>query len=142
MIQEEKRSNIIIGTRAESKIEVKVQVLSNAAIRDELVYQLGSAATYEITDDKTVRINRKYYDLAGYVPYRINIWPTMRPLFVINTSDLSQSLRDELEQLQSCNPNQFDKTVTEAIDSLMEGVNKRYYHVSGVANKIKWRFDS
>jgi hypothetical protein len=138
---EEKRDNITLGARAKSKSEIKGQVLSNAAIRDELSFRLSSAATYEITKDKHIIINRKYYDRAGYVLYRLHIWATP-PVFIINTSDLSPQLRDELDQLKNCDPNKFNKTVTEAIESLMEGINNRYYNVSGIAYKVSWRFDS
>ena len=64
-----------------------------------------------------------------------------KAIFVINTSDLSPTLCNELEQLKRLDPRGFDELVTESIQSLMEGVNKRYYHVSGVAYKISWRFD-
>ena len=50
---------------------------------------------------------------------------------MINCSDLKEQLLNELEQLKHCDPRLFDKTVTEAIQSLMESVNQRYYHVSG-----------
>ncbi len=116
-------------------------VLSNAAIRDELAFQLGSAVTCDITDNGMIRINHKYSILANYVLYRMCIWRSMPPVFVINTSDLSQLLYRELEQLQKCDPKGFDRTVTEAVQSLMEGMNERYYHISGIAYKFIWRFE-
>ena len=50
-----------------------------------------------------------------------------------------QQLQNELEPLKNSDPRLFDKTVTEAIQSLMEGVNQR--HVSGTAFKVSWRFE-
>jgi hypothetical protein len=120
--------------------EINRPILSSAAIRDELAFQLGSAATREITNDEHIRIDHKYYARAEYVLYRISIWK-ISPVFVINCSDLSQQLQEELEKLKKNDTGLFDKTVTEAIQSLMESVNQRYYHVSGVAFKVSWRFE-
>lgn len=120
--------------------ELAGPVLSNAALRDKLIHELGSVTTYEIMKDGSIAIRRKYFDAAEYVLYRLNIWSS-KPLFVINTSDLSQSLYEALEQLKKTDPIRFDKTITEAIESLMIGLNERYYLVSNIAYKVKWRFD-
>jgi hypothetical protein len=120
--------------------ELVCPVLSNAAIRDELAFQLGSAVTCDITDNGMISIDHKYSILANYVLYRMCIWISP-PVFVINTSDLSQLLYRELEQLKKCDPKGFDRTVTEAVQLLMEGMNERYYHISGVAYKFIWRFE-
>jgi hypothetical protein len=122
------------------KSDLAGSVLSNAALRDKLVHELGSVATYEIMKDGSIVIRRKYFDAAEHVLYRVNIWSS-KPLIVINTSDLSQSLRIELEQLRNTDPIRFDKTITEAIESLMTGLNERYYFVSNIAYKVQWRFD-
>lgn len=114
--------------------------MSNAALRDKLVHELGSVTTYEILKDGSIVIRREYFITAEHVLYRLNIWSS-KPLFIINTSDLSQSLRAELEQLKITDPIRFDKTITEAIESLMTGLNERYYLVSNIAYKVKWRFD-
>ena len=95
---------------------------------------------YEITKDGHIIIDHKYYAQAEYVLYRVSIWKPS-PVFVINCSDLKKQLLNELEQLKHCDPRLFDKTVTEAIQSLMESVNQRYYHVSGAAFKVLWRFE-
>ena len=82
--------------------------LSNAAIRDELAFQLGSTMIYHITDNGVISIDHKYSILANYVLYRMCIW-TSPPVFVINTSDLSRSLCHELEQFKKCDPKGFDQ---------------------------------
>lgn len=125
---------------AEERAELQLPILSNAAIRDELSFQLDSAVIYEITKDGHIRIDHKYYDRAQYVLWRISTWKPL-PVFVINCSDLSEQLQNELEQLKNCDPRLFDKTVTEATQSLMGSVNQRYYHVSGAAFKVLWRFE-
>jgi hypothetical protein len=116
---------------------------SAAALVDELRYQLSFANSFTIDENTSqIRITHKYYDRAEFVLYRTNIWnPSNPPVFVINCSDLSQVLRNELEQLKESNFELFDRVVTDAILSLMEGINERYYHVSDVAYKISWRFD-
>lgn len=112
---------------------------TTSAIIDELISQLSSASVFIIDEDTgTIRIKHKYYDQAEFCLYRINIWK-ISPVFVINCSDLSKQLQNELEQLKNSDPRLFDKTVTEAIQSLMEGVNQR--HVSGTAFKVSWRFE-
>ena len=116
---------------------------TTAAIFDELVYQLSSASSFTI-DENTghIHITHKYYDRAEIVLYRINIWnPSTPPVFIINCSDISPVLQKELEQLKRSDPRLFDRVVTDTIQALMEGINERYYHVSGVAYKISWRFD-
>lgn len=133
-------STEIQESRQKDKIDLAGPVLSNAALRDKLVQELGSMATHEIIKDGSIVIRRKYFDAAEYVLYRLNIWSS-KPLFVINTSDLSPSLRVELEQLKITDPIRFDKTITEAIESLMTGLNERYYLVADLAYKARWRFD-
>ena len=116
---------------------------STLAIVDELTYQLSSACAFTIDENtKQIHILHKYYDQAEFVLYRINIWNFSKPpVFVINCADISQVLQNELEQLKESNFRLFDRVVTEAIQSLMEAINDRYYHVSGIAYKISWRFD-
>jgi hypothetical protein len=116
---------------------------STAAITDELTYQLSSACSFSIDmNSKQIHITHKYYDRAEFVLHHINIWdPSIPPVFIINCSDLTKALQNELERLKESDPRLFDRVVTDAIQSLMEGINERYYHISGVAYKISWRFD-
>jgi hypothetical protein len=129
-------------------IRSPLQRLTTAAIKEELIYQLSSKVTTRINVDKFtglayLGLNQKYYDRAEFVLYRINIWnPFTPPVFIVNTSDLTKSLLYELEQIKLHSPEEFDRVVTEAIQTLMEGINERYYHVSGIAYKITWRFNS
>jgi hypothetical protein len=124
------------------------QRLTNAAIKDELVYQLSSTCPYEVVMDDNrltpyIRFRAKYYEQAEFILYRINTWnPKTPPVFIINTSDLTKKLQKELEQLQKSDSIGFDKLVTEAVQSLLESVNQRYYHINGIAYKVTWRFES
>ncbi len=85
---------------------------SKAALKDELVYQLSSKTEidwnrllnelrFEIKIDwDALETHQKYHERAEFVLYRINTWnPAKPPVFVINTADLTSSLRSELEQL-------------------------------------------
>lgn len=127
---------------------------SKGALKDALVYQLSSKTEidwekllsqrkFEIEIDwNALQTSQKYYQRAEDVFYHINRGnPATPTVFVINTSDLTQSLRTELEQLQDIDPRGFDKVVTEAIQTLFEGINARYYHVAGLPYKVTWRFD-
>ena len=116
---------------------------SAAAIADELMYQLSSTCSFTIDENTNqIHITHKYYERAEFVLYRINIWdPSIPPVFIINCSDITPGLQRELEQLKESDHRLFDRIVTDAIQSLMEGVNERYYHARGVAYKITWRFD-
>lgn len=137
--------NSIISAWAETKYEILHS--SKAALKDELVYQLSS--TVKMNWD-TLEITSKYNDRAKSVLYRINLYDfsaveistcESEGIFIINTSDLSSALCYELEQLKSSHPRSFDELVTEAIQTLLEGVNKRYYHVGGLPYKVTWRFE-
>ena len=127
---------------------------SRAALKDELVYQLSSKIAidwnrllnqlrFEIEIDwDALETHQKYQERAEFVLYRINTWnPAKPPVFVINTTDLTSSLRSELEQLKNIDPKGFDKLITEAIQTIFEGINARYYHTAGLSYKVAWRFE-
>jgi len=123
------------------------QRLTYAAVKDELVYQLSSKCPFEVVENDNglvpyIRFRSKYYEQAEFILYRINTWNHKTPpVFIINTSDLTRLLYSELEQLKAISPRQFDKLVTEAVQTLLEGINKRYYHIAGLPYKVTWRFE-
>jgi hypothetical protein len=143
----EKRSDPLAKARAKSK--QRLYYHTTAAVKDELTYQLSSAAKYNIKQDKDTgawyiedHLTCKYYEHAEFVLTRINIWHHSRPpVFVINTSDLSLRLRNELNILKESSPKEFDKLVTEAVQTLMEDINQRYYHIADLPYKVTWRFE-
>jgi hypothetical protein len=135
----------IISAKARSRS--RLGDLSRGALKDELTYQLASASKMDL---KTFEIKDKYHEQAKSVLYRINLYnlsainkatADSKAIFVINTSDITKTLYHELEQLQETDPKGFDELVTESIQSLMKGINERYYHVSDVAYRVTWRFD-
>lgn len=129
-----------LHTKAKATSKTNKNRLSVGAIKDEIIYQLSSKC---IINWKTLEITHKYFRRAEFVLYRINLWnPAAPPVFIINTSDLTPQLYAELEQLKVSSPRQFDKVVTEAVQTLLEGINKRYYHTAGLPYKVTWRFES
>lgn len=127
------------------------QLSSKTAIDwDKLVNQLR----FEIRIDwDALQTSQKYYEQAKAVLYRINLYDLSvidinttstiksKAVFIINTSDLTRSLRTELEQVHDIDPMGFDKVVTEAVQTLFEGINARYYHITGLSYKVTWRFE-
>jgi len=112
-------------------------------IKDEFKYQLSSASLVEIDKETNViHITHKYYELAEFILYRINTWNSKTPpVFVIDTSDLTKNLLKELEQLKQRDSLRFNKLITEAVQTILESVNQRYYHINDIAYKVTWRFE-
>jgi hypothetical protein len=135
-----------ISARANSISEITYS--SRAALKDELVYQLSSRIRMNWP---TLEISHKYHERAKSVLYRINLYnlsaidvrgaAQSKGIFVINTHDLLPPLRNKLEQLKRSDPRGFDQLVTEAIQTLLEGINERYYHIAGLPYRVTWRFE-
>jgi hypothetical protein len=135
----------IISAKAKSKS--RLCDLSRGTLKDELTYQLSSAARMDL---KTFETIDKYHERAKSVLYRINVYDLSaidiatvksKGIFVINTSDISPSLYHELETLKESDPSGFDGLVTEAVQTILEGINKRYYHIASLPYKVTWRFE-
>jgi hypothetical protein len=139
------RMRTSLSARAWSKS--RLSGLSRGALKDELVYQLSSAAKMDL---KIFEIVDKYHERAKAVLYRINLYDLSaidtattdsKAIFVINTSDITEGLYFELKQLKESDPKGFDELVTEAVQTLLEGINNRYYHIAGLPYKVIWRFE-
>jgi hypothetical protein len=126
---------------ASKKDEPSGELWTTRAIKDELTFQLSSVCSLKI-DEKThlFHIVHKYYDRADFVLYRINIYRPP-PVFIINLSDITPKLQSELDEVYKSSPKTFDRVVTNAIQCILESVNKRYYHVSNIAYKVCLRFE-
>jgi hypothetical protein len=143
----EKQFCVLTEGRAKSK--QRLYNYTTAAVKDELTYQLSLVAKYNLKQDKVTgawyiedHLIHKYHDRAEFVLARINIWNTSRPpVFVINASDLSVRLQNELEILKETSPIQLERIVTDAAQTLMEGINQRYYHIACLPYKVTWRFE-
>jgi hypothetical protein len=137
-------SRTTISAKANNKS--RLSGFSKWALKDELTYQLSSSAMMDLN---TFEMIDKYHEQAKIVLHRINLYnlsaidvnaDESKGIFVINTSDLSPALCEELEQLKGSDPEGFDELVTEVVQTLLEGINKRYYHIAGLPYKVTWRF--
>ena len=138
-------SRTTISAKANNKS--RLSGFSKWALKDELTYQLSSSAKMNLN---TFEMIDKYHEQAKIVLHRINLYDLSaidiaadesKGIFVINTSDLSPTLCNELEQLKGLDPKTFDEVVTEAVQISMEGINKRYYHIADLPYKVTWRFE-
>jgi hypothetical protein len=86
---------------------------------------------------QTLTVKKKYrrqaYDLLPRIPVAK---PT--PTFVINTSDLTPRL---LQELKESVKEERRYVVTEAVGRIFESINSRLYHLS-IARKLKVEFKS
>ena len=132
---------------AKAKSKSGLVYLSRSALKDELTYQLSSTVKMNL---KTFEIIDKYHEQAKSVLYRINLYDfsaieiasaKSKGVFIINTSDITLTLYHELLRLKNSDPKGFDELVTESIQTILEGVSKRYYHIAGLSYKVPWRFE-
>jgi hypothetical protein len=113
---------------------------TNNCLTDKLVYRLGSTSSYKINAvSKEILITHKYYDQAEWVLYHINIHKPP-PQFVINLSDLTRKLKEEISSLRPT-PSTLNEIITTAVRRMLESVNPEYYHVNGIYGKVAWRLD-
>jgi hypothetical protein len=110
-----------------------------AALEDELTFCLCSVKLYFIKDTKEIHIIHKYYDQGESMIYRINLWQPP-PVFVINVSDLTLRLNKELKKLM-ISPEALNGVVIQSIGRIFENIDERYFHLSGIMNRIRWRFE-
>lgn len=111
-----------------------------ARLIDDLTYTLGSTMSFHIDENTgTIHIFHKYYDQAEWVLPRLNTWERP-PEFVVYESDLTLKLRAELIDLRSTFES-LNRVMTDAITRILESVSCRYYHISGVAARVRWRFE-
>jgi len=128
--------------RSQKKIELNYEPWTTNYIKDELTFQLSNTKS-SLIDEKTYTTYtvNKYHKLAEFVLYRINLYRPS-PEFLINRSDLTPRLQKELERLHKSSSKMFEKIVTESVQTVLEGVNQRYYHVNGIPYRVSWRFVS
>lgn len=119
------------ATSTKEQPTVPIELMSSVeALVDELTLHL--AAVEEICGDNERR--RKYYAQAQGLMYRIPISrPT--PVFVINLSDLTPHL---LQELKNCKKKTLGYVIKSAVGRLFENLNFAYYHLS-VARLLRIR---
>jgi hypothetical protein len=108
--------------------------------RDELTLQLFITKSTQLDGNTlTVLTVNQYQKLAESVLYRTDLCKPA-PEFLINESDLTSRLRNELERLRKSSQKMFDKIVADSVQTILESVDKQYHHVSGIPYKVRWRF--
>ena len=114
-----------------------VEYWSRNKLIDELVYHLCSINSCIVDKfSKQIVISHKYLDRAEWIIYRINLWKPV-PKFTINRSDLTNVLKQKIAD--SCHgPTDLDETMTRTVRRILEAVNPRYFHLSGIYGKVRW----
>ena len=113
----------------------------SAAIMDQLIYERFFAKTFNIDFRDQIRTTQKYFDLAKFLSLSSQlIEPFHAPIFIIKCFHLSQRLQNKLGDLK-IDHKSFGRVVMDSIQWLLEGINSRYFHISGAAFKTQWRFD-
>ncbi len=107
----------------EEKTRVVKEAWSTGRLIDELFLELDNVR--EI-DEKSGTTKRKYEEQAKWLIYRIPVYRPV-PAFVINLSDLSTRIKEELADL---NDTTLDYVLKETIGRIFEGVDQRYFRLS------------
>ena len=116
-------------TRREG-LEVAKDEWTTARLIDELFLELDSIK--EI-DEKNGLIKRGYEERAKWLIYRIPVYRPV-PKFIINFSDLSIRIKEELADLDD---EALNNVIIESIGRIFENINERYFRLS-VRRFLKW----
>jgi hypothetical protein len=106
------------------------EVWSTERLVDETFLDLYNV---KIRDEKDGLIKRKYKEHAKWLMHRIPLYRPA-PAFVINLSDLSTQIKEELAHLDD---KTLDYVLREGISRIFEGINQRYYRLSS-RRFLKW----
>ena len=114
---------MVEASTVEEKTRVVKEAWSTGRLIDELFLELDNVR--EI-DEKSGTTKRKYEEQAKWLIYRIPVYRPV-PAFVINLSDLSTRIKEELADL---NDTTLDYVLKETIGRIFEGVDQRYFRLS------------
>ena len=89
----------------------------------------------KVKEEQDSYVKRKYEEQAKNLIYRIPVY-RQTPYFTINTQDLNDKLRSELETLDQ---EPLNNVMKGAIGRIFESINLNYYLLS-VKRLLKWRF--
>jgi hypothetical protein len=129
----------------------KVRVLSasvkieytEAALEDALLFHLSSFNSIHLEQDiegnEYIRPYWQYQEQAEVNLYRCNVHD-QPPEFVIFENDLPAWLINELAD--ELDKKTRHRIITNAVRRLYESMDSEYYHVNGIASKVRWRFVS
>ena len=121
---------MIKASTVEEKTKVTKEAWSTERLVDELFLELDNVK--EI-DEKSGLTKRKYEEQAKWLMHRIPVYRPA-PAFIINLSDLSTRIKEELADLDD---NTLDYVLKETIGRIFEGIDQRYFRLS-VRRFLRW----
>jgi hypothetical protein len=122
---------MVEASTIEEKTIVVKEAWSTERLIDELFLELDNVKEL---DEKSGLTKRKYEERAKWLIHRIPVYrPT--PEFIINLSDLSTKIKEELADLDN---ETLDYVLKETIGRIFEGIDQRYFRLS-VRRFLKWK---
>lgn len=103
------------------------EVWSTGRLIDELFLELDKI------NEKSGLTKRKYEEQAKWQMYRLPFYKPA-PIFIINLSDLSTRIKEELADLDNAT---LDYVLKESIGRIFEGIDQRYFRLS-VRRFLRW----
>jgi len=122
---------MVEASTVEEKTIVVKEAWSTERLVDELFLELDNVKEL---DEKSGLTKMKYEERAKWLIHRIPVYrPT--PAFIINLSDLSTKIKEELADLDN---ETLDYVLKETIGRIFEGIDQRYFRLS-VRRFLKWK---
>lgn len=123
-------SEIVEASTVEEKTIVVKEAWSTERLIDELFLELDNVKEL---NEKSGLTKRKYEEQAKWLIHRIPVYrPT--PAFIMNLSDLSTKIKEELADLDN---ETLDYVLKETIGRIFEDIGQRYFRLS-VRRFLKW----
>jgi hypothetical protein len=113
---------MVEASSVEEKTKVVNEAWSTGRLIDELFLELDNVKKI---NEKSGLTKRKYEEQAKWLMHRIPVYRPAPP-FIINLSDLSTRIKEELADLDD---NILDYVLKESIASIFEVINQRYFKV-------------
>lgn len=123
-------SDYVQNCTYKEKLEVAKDEWTTGRLIDELFLELDNI---KVRDEKNGLTKRKYEERTKWLIHRIPVYRPAPP-FIVNLSDLSTRIRQELADLEN---ETLDHVLKETIGRIFEGVDQRYFRLS-VRRFLKW----
>jgi hypothetical protein len=121
---------MIEASTVEEKTGVVKDSWSTGRLIDELFLELDNVKKM---DEKSGLTKRKYEEHAKWLMYRIPVYRPAPP-FIVNLSDLSTRIKEELADLDD---ETLDYVLKESIGRIFESIDQSYFRLS-VRRLLKW----
>ena len=136
----------ILEKKTEEKISNPYEEYTNAALTDVILYQISSKKVRNCDNNRPTNsfwsvggedtlewVNLKY---AYIYLHRFFLYRPRKP-FEIHKSHLTPSLITRLEQLKFP---ELNKIMVEVVRRILGAADSYYYHISGIDDKVIWKF--